>query len=100
MSELSTLFINIMFLNIVDVVHQLWSELEMRVPCIAKFVPDVEELLMIVLQLWEPLAERVGNVLKDYPTLSLTHGRKVGTVVSAALVYCSFLIQHLYPVDR
>lgn len=28
-------------------------------------------------ELWEPLAERVGNVLKDYPTLSLTHGRKV-----------------------
>lgn len=28
-------------------------------------------------ELWEALAERVGNVLKDFPTLSLTHGRKV-----------------------
>lgn len=26
---------------------------------------------------WEVLAERVQNVLKDYPTLTLTHGRKV-----------------------
>ncbi|KAG0581556.1 hypothetical protein M758_4G256200 [Ceratodon purpureus] len=26
---------------------------------------------------WEALAERVGNVLKDYPSLNLTHGRKV-----------------------
>ncbi|XP_024390077.1 probable trehalose-phosphate phosphatase C [Physcomitrium patens] len=26
---------------------------------------------------WESLAERVGCVLKDFPTLSLTHGRKV-----------------------
>jgi len=34
---------------------------------------------MIMVQLWEALAERVGNVLKDFPTLSLTHGRKVGT---------------------
>lgn len=32
---------------------------------------------MIVVQLWEGLAERVGNVLKDFPTLNLTHGRKV-----------------------
>lgn len=28
-------------------------------------------------ELWEGLAERVGNVLKDFPTLNLTHGRKV-----------------------
>lgn len=26
---------------------------------------------------WEALAERVGNVLKDYPSLNMTHGRKV-----------------------
>jgi trehalose 6-phosphate phosphatase len=26
---------------------------------------------------WEALAERVGNIMKDYPTLNLTHGRKV-----------------------
>jgi len=39
----------------------------------------LEDLVLIVVQLWEALAERVGNVLKDYPTLSLTHGRKVGT---------------------
>lgn len=63
----------------------------MRGSCIAKFFLDVEELIMIVVQLWEPLAERVGNVLKDYPTLSLTHGRKVGTVVSAVLVLCNFI---------
>ena len=29
------------------------------------------------MQLWEALAERVGDVMKDFPTLSLTHGRKV-----------------------
>ncbi|XP_024386382.1 probable trehalose-phosphate phosphatase H [Physcomitrium patens] len=28
-------------------------------------------------ELWEGLAERVGNVMKEFPTLSLTHGRKV-----------------------
>jgi trehalose 6-phosphate phosphatase len=26
---------------------------------------------------WEALAELVGDVMKDFPTLSLTHGRKV-----------------------
>jgi hypothetical protein len=29
------------------------------------------------LQYWEALAELVGDVMKDFPTLSLTHGRKV-----------------------
>jgi trehalose 6-phosphate phosphatase len=28
-------------------------------------------------QNWVQLAERVANVMKNYPTLSLTHGRKV-----------------------
>lgn len=32
---------------------------------------------LFVMQYWESLAERVGCVLKDFPTLSLTHGRKV-----------------------
>uniref|UniRef100_A0A7I4DKB1 Trehalose 6-phosphate phosphatase n=1 Tax=Physcomitrium patens TaxID=3218 RepID=A0A7I4DKB1_PHYPA len=28
-------------------------------------------------ELWEALASKIQNILKDYPTLSLTHGRKV-----------------------
>jgi hypothetical protein len=32
---------------------------------------------LLLLQNWVQLAERVANVMKGYPTLSLTHGRKV-----------------------
>jgi hypothetical protein len=32
---------------------------------------------LLVNQSWGPLAEKVESVLKDYPTLCLTHGRKV-----------------------
>ena len=32
---------------------------------------------MLVVQSWEELAALVGDVMKDFPTLSLTHGRKV-----------------------
>lgn len=33
--------------------------------------------LLLVVQQWEVLASKVQNILKDYPSLSLTHGRKV-----------------------
>ncbi|CAK9862110.1 unnamed protein product [Sphagnum jensenii] len=39
--------------------------------------PDVSHSLLCGKQSWGALAEKVENVLKDYPTLNLTHGRKV-----------------------
>lgn len=54
-----------------------------------KFILNLEDFVGFVVQLWEPLAERVGNVLKDYPALSLTHGRKVGTFSLSVIKVCS-----------
>ena len=47
---------------------------------------------LIVVQLWEALAERVGNVLKDYPSLNLTHGRKVRHSCLLAYWYIQLLL--------
>lgn len=45
-----------------------------RIPyiCFSNYV-----VFVLVVQQWESLASKVQNILKDYPTLSLTHGRKV-----------------------
>lgn len=47
------------------------SKVENNKYCVSVHFRRVKE------ELWEALAERVGNVMKDFPTLSLTHGRKV-----------------------
>src|SRR4051794_24537244 len=38
-------------------------------------------IIVILVQYWEELAEIVGDVMKEFPTLSLTHGRKVLEVI-------------------
>jgi hypothetical protein len=40
-------------------------------------VETYNQVFTALLQNWVRLAERVANVMKGYPTLSLTHGRKV-----------------------
>ena len=53
----------------------------------------------MVLQHWEALAAKVQNILKDYPSLSLTHGRKVCrvSIFAVKLVILKLLILVEFP---
>ena len=60
------------------------------------FLEIILTFITFLTQHWKALAEKVDNVLKDFPTLNLTHGRKVLFLYS---VPCVQLFAHspIYP---
>lgn len=54
----------------------IWTTCEFLWPPIVRYPWNLREVGCLK-QNWVQLAERVANVMKNYPTLSLTHGRKV-----------------------